>query len=121
MGDLHATTMDMVEGRVGQVLRDKWRVDTLIGVGGMAAVYAATHRNGNRVALKVLHAALSIDASVRSRFTREGYVANMISHPGIVRVLDEDVTDEGSVFLVMDLLEGETAEARARRLGGRPP
>ncbi len=121
MATLYAETMDMVEGRVGQVLRDKWQVESLIGVGGMAAVYAATHRNGNRVALKVLHQQLSVDANIRSRFTREGYVANMINHPGIVRVLDDDQTDEGSVFLVMDLLEGETADARAQRLGGRLP
>ena len=113
--------MDIVEARVGTILRDKWHVDSLIGVGGMAAVYAATHRNGNRVALKVLHAQLSVDGNIRSRFKREGYVANMISHPGIVRVLDDDVTEDGSVFLVMDLLEGETTEARAQRLGGRLP
>ncbi len=121
MGSIEASAIDIVEARVGTTLRDKWRVDSLIGIGGMAAVYAATHRNGNRVALKVLHQQLSVDSNIRSRFRREGYVANLIVHPGIVRVLDDDVTHEGSVFLVMDLLEGETAEARARRLGGRLP
>ena len=41
--------------RVGQLVRGRWRLDSLLGVGGMAAVYAATHRNGKRVALKMLH------------------------------------------------------------------
>ena len=60
----------------------------------MGAVYAATHRNGNRVALKVLHTHLSADADVRARFAREGYVANAVNHPGVVRVLDDGEADE---------------------------
>jgi len=103
---------------VGQVLRDKWRLDALIGVGGMAAVYAATHRNGKRVAIKLLHAAYDDESTMRARFLREGYVANKVGHPGVVSVLDDDTTEDGRAFLVMDLLEGETLKerwARARR------
>ena len=44
--------------RIGRVLCGKWRLDRLLGMGGMAAVYAATHRNGKRVAVKMLHPAL---------------------------------------------------------------
>jgi hypothetical protein len=55
--------------RVGRVLCEKWRLDVLLGVGGMAAVYAATHRNGSRVAVKILHPELTINTQVRSRFT----------------------------------------------------
>jgi serine/threonine-protein kinase len=107
--------------RVGQVLKDKWRLDRLLGVGGMAAVYAATHRNASRVAVKMLHVELSLDKVIRGRFLREGYVANTVDHPGAVRVLDDDVADDGSVFLVMDLLQGETLAARAQRAGGPLP
>src|ERR1700685_2998501 len=64
--------------RVGTVLREKWRLDALLGVGGMAAVYAATHRNGSRVAVKILHPELSHNAQVKARFLREGYVANAV-------------------------------------------
>ncbi|MBI5532153.1 MAG: protein kinase [Deltaproteobacteria bacterium] len=96
---------------VGLVLRSKWRIDHLIGVGGMAAVYSATHRNGNRVAIKMLHQHMSADSAVRDRFLREGYVANAVEHAGAVRVLDDDVTDDGSVFLVMELLDGQTLDA----------
>src|SRR6185295_962949 len=106
------------EARVGMVLKGKWRLDALLGVGGMAAVYAATHRNGSRGAIKVLHVELSGDGEVKRRFLREGYVANSVEHPGTVRVLDDDVAEDGSAFLVMELLEGETLEARAERRGG---
>jgi eukaryotic-like serine/threonine-protein kinase len=109
--------------RVGRVLRDKWRLDRLLGVGGMASVYAATHRNGMRGAVKIMHAELAARSSARERFLREGYVANRVGHPGCVRVLDDDVTDEGCVFLVMELLEGEPLEQMAQRAPDRrlPP
>lgn len=105
--------------RVGTTLREKWRLDVLLGVGGMAAVYASTHRNGNRAAIKVLHPDLLLDLSMRGRFLREGYAANAVAHPGAVRVLDDDVAEDGSLFLVTELLEGETLEDRRLRLGGR--
>src|SRR5580658_7257802 len=76
-------------GRLGQMLRNKWRLDVLLGVGGMAAVYAATHRNGNRAAVKVLHTELSANEEVRARFMREGHAANAVGHEGAVRVLDD--------------------------------
>ncbi len=103
------------QARVGAFVKDKWRLDSLIGVGGMAAVYAATHRNKNRVAVKMLHAQFSGDETVRTRFLREGYLANTVEHTGAVKVLDDDVSEDGSAFLVMELLDGETIEARWER------
>jgi serine/threonine-protein kinase len=82
--------------RVGQVLCQKWRLDVLLGAGGMAAVYAAAHRNGSRVAIKILHPELSVSADVRTRFQREGYAANSVGHDGVVRVSDDDVAEDGS-------------------------
>jgi len=105
--------------RVGQVLCEKWRLDVLLGVGGMAAVYAATHRNGSRVAIKILHSELSVNAQVRQRFLREGYVANSVVHDGAVKVADDDLAEDGSAFLVMELLDGETLEERRQRYEGR--
>ena len=107
--------------RVGSVLRDKWRLDRVLGVGGMATVYAATHRTGSRAAIKMLHASHAWDAEIKRRFLREGYVANTVAHPGAVRVIDDDVTEDGTVFIVMDLLEGETLDARRKRMGGSLP
>jgi class 3 adenylate cyclase/tetratricopeptide (TPR) repeat protein len=119
MSKLHSNVSGVAQSRVGTRIKGKWRVDKLLGVGGMGAVYAATHRNGSRVALKILHPQLSMLGDIRARFAREGYVANAVNHPGVVRVLDDDETEDGAAFLVMELLEGETADARARRLGGK--
>src|SRR5271166_6094668 len=98
--------------RVGSTLCRKYTLDALIGVGGMAAVYRATHRVGNRVAIKMLHPHIAISADTRARFLREGYVANHVDHEGAVRVLDDDTAEDGSVFLAMELLEGETLHDR---------
>src|SRR5690348_9207634 len=107
------------ERRVGVVIANKWRVDGLLGAGSMAAVYAATHRNGARAALKILHPTLCADPGVCERFLGEGYLTNSVKHPGIVRVLDDGVTDDGCVFLVMDLLEGLTLEGLRQERGGQ--
>src|SRR5579859_1217913 len=106
--------------RVGQTIRDKWRLDRLLGVGGMAAVYEASHRNGKRVAVKWLHTELTIDAAARARFLREGYIANKVGHAGAVSVLDDDTAEDGALVLVMELLEGETIDARRGRLATLP-
>src|SRR6478672_2266012 len=97
--------------RIGQVLKDKWTLERLLGAGGMATVYAARHRNGRSVAVKMLHPEMSERADVRERFRREGYAANKVGHPGAVEVFDDD----GAAFLVMEMLEGEPITARANR------
>jgi serine/threonine protein kinase len=102
--------------RVGATLKSKWRLESLVGVGGMAAVYSATHlNNGKKVAIKMLHAELSIDPEVRDRFLKEGRAANKVEHPGAVEVSDDDTTEDGAVFLVMELLDGETLAHRFER------
>jgi eukaryotic-like serine/threonine-protein kinase len=106
--------MTEVDRRIGTTLKGKWRIDGLLGVGGMATVYAATHRNGKRVAIKLLHPEIGRQAAIRERFVREGYLANKVG-PGAVTVDDDDVTDDGTAFLVMELLDGETLEARRER------
>ena len=107
--------------RVGQTLNGKWHVDRLIDVGGMGAVYEVTHRNGRRAAIKVLHAHFAQDMEVRTRFLREGYVANKIDHPGAVAILDDDIARDGSPFLVMELLDGEPLSTSLTRAGGALP
>jgi serine/threonine-protein kinase len=119
--ELHQSVVEQVRTRIGATLKGQWRLDALIGIGGMAAVYAATNATGERVAIKMLHPALSMNEAVRKRFAREGYVANTIGHPGVARVLDDGVGADGSAFIVMELLEGETVAARAARLGGKLP
>jgi serine/threonine protein kinase len=106
---------DNAQQLVGQTLRRKWRVDALIGVGGMANVYRATHRNGRKVAVKVLNRLYADNPEVCERFLREGYVANKIDHPGVVNILDDDTLEDGSVFLVMELLQGESLAERLEK------
>lgn len=92
--------------RLGQTLHGKWRLDSFIGRGGSADVYAATHRNGKRAAVKILHPQYAAEPELLKRFLREGYVANSLAHPGAVSVLDDDRCEDGSAYLVMELLEG---------------
>jgi serine/threonine-protein kinase len=105
--------------RVGSVLNDKWTLERLLGIGGMAAVYAARHRNGARAAVKMMHPALSRHREVCERFRREGYAANRVDHANVVKVLDDDVVasgpDAGIAYLVMELLEGESLQDRLER------
>ncbi|HSO40531.1 MAG TPA: serine/threonine-protein kinase [Labilithrix sp.] len=105
--------------RLGQTLCGKYHLDEVLGVGGTAVVFRATHRNGNRVAVKLLHDHLCKSRDVTRRFMREAYLANLLEHPGIVRVLDDDVDENGVAFLVLEMLDGETLEERRVRLGGR--
>jgi len=107
---LHKDIIERANARLGSVLKGKWRLDAVIGIGGLASDYAATHRNQARVAIKLLHPEVALDAEVTARFLREGYVANKVGHPGTVTVLDDDVTDDGAPFLVMELLLGQTLE-----------
>jgi serine/threonine-protein kinase len=107
--------------RLGTVLREKYTVDRVLGVGGMAIVYAATHRNKKQVAIKMLHPELSIHDDVRKRFLREGYVANSVGHKGSVDVIDDDIAEDGAAFLVMELLDGSPVDALAIQRGGILP
>jgi serine/threonine-protein kinase len=112
---------EFAQKRVGQMLNHKWMIDRVVDVGGMAVVYAATHRNGKRVAVKMLLPQFATNQDVIERFLREGYVANQVEHRGAVQILDDDVTPEGAPFLVMELLDGESLDKWLDRAGGRIP
>jgi serine/threonine protein kinase len=105
--------------RVGVVLNDAWRLDSVLGVGGSAAVYAATHRKGTRGAIKMLHAEHKCNEQLRHRLEREALALSLIHHSGAVRLLGGGTTEEGSGFLVMELLEGETLASYLVRKDGR--
>ena len=70
----------------GAILSGKYRIESVLGEGGMAVVYAVTHlRNTARLAVKVLHEGSVLKGHVRARFVREGKVANTVNHPGASR------------------------------------
>ena len=116
---MSSTVRQQAEARVGTLLDGKWTLETFLGYGGSAAVYGASHRNGKRGAVKVLHAHCAADPDLVSRFLREGYLANKIAHPGVVSVLDDDRAPDGTTYLVMELLEGRSFERHGR--GAAPP
>ncbi|WP_394851159.1 protein kinase domain-containing protein [Pendulispora rubella] len=107
--------------RIGTTIRGKYRVDRLLRVGGMAAVYAATDRRGHRVAVKFLLERFADDPDILQLFDREAHAANQVNHPGAVPVLDHGVDENGAAFLVMPLLEGETLRERWERAGKSLP
>ena len=118
---MEASLLAQARARVGTVLRDKYSIERILGVGGMAVVYVATHRNRQSFAIKMLHPVLSLNPAIRARFLGEGYRANSVRHRGAVKVLDDDVAEDGSVFLVMELLDGESLDRTAERFAGRLP
>jgi tRNA A-37 threonylcarbamoyl transferase component Bud32 len=121
---MSAVDEDLAEranARLGALLKGKYTLDRVLGSGGMATVYAATHRNGKEFAVKVLHADLSMRTDMRTRFLREGYLANRVNHPGAVAVLDDDIAEDGGAFLVMELIRGQTVESLWEGQRGRLP
>lgn len=100
----------------GAVLDDRYRIEDLIGKGGMGAVYRAEHvHTGRKVAVKVLHPEFSGSAAEVERFRREARIAVQLSSPHVVEVLDFGQAPDGGLYLVMELLEGESVRARLDR------
>src|SRR5258706_8791978 len=95
---------EFAERRVGTTLRAKWRLEKLLGVGGMAAVYVGVHKIGRREAIKILHPQIARSKELRARFEQEAHAVNRFTHPGAVEIRDIDVTEDGAPFLVMELL-----------------
>ena len=106
----------------GTLIAGKYELEGLLGEGGMGAVYQATNLSiGRRVAIKILHATVSDREDVRRRFEMEAKAAAVISHPGIVDVLDMGQTQDGEPFIVMEHLEGMTLRALNKEFKGLSP
>jgi serine/threonine-protein kinase len=98
----------------------RYTLDRLVGTSSTSAVYEATREDGARFAVKMLHPSLSTDNRVVQRFFREARIGDTASHPAIVKVYDDGV-DDSAVFLVLELLSGETLDERRARAGGKLP
>jgi eukaryotic-like serine/threonine-protein kinase len=107
---------------VGAVLDGSYRIEGMLGEGGMGAVYHATQlRLDKPVAIKVMARELGAAPEALARFHREALVTSNLGHPNIVQVFDLSTTPTGEPFLVMELLAGEDLEHRLRREGRLPP
>jgi len=95
---------------VGEVIADKYRVDSVVGTGGMGVVLCATHLGlGQRVAIKVLTVPEDNERQVeaRERFLREGRATAALVSDHVVRVYDVGTLANGAPFMVMELLRGQ--------------
>ncbi|HEY6077321.1 MAG TPA: serine/threonine-protein kinase, partial [Polyangiaceae bacterium] len=96
------------DARVGTTLADRYRIDALIGEGGMGRVYAAEHvLMRKRLAIKVLHRELTTMAEVVARFEREAMAAANIDHPNVAAATDFGKLADGAVFLVLEYVQGK--------------
>lgn len=94
---------------IGKIVGQRYRIEGLIGIGGMGAVFSATHMAlGKTFALKVLHPVYTRDADIVDRFMREARAATQTGHPNIIDVVDIGTTDDDDVYFVMELLQGRT-------------
>ena len=100
----------------GRVLSGRYRLIEIIGRGGMGAVYRAHHILMDKpVAVKVLRQELASDTEAVARFHREARSASRLDHEHIIRVSDFGQTDDGLLFLIMELLDGENLAEVVRR------
>src|SRR5574339_583741 len=101
---------------IGRTLSSRYRIDALLGQGGMSAVYKATDPNLKRaVAIKLIHPHLSTDPSFVMRFESEASAVASLRHPNIVQVYDFN-NDSGVYYMVLEFIPGETLQDRLKRL-----
>ena len=107
---------------IGCSIDGRYRLDSLIGRGGMGAVYCATRLLiGDEVAVKILHTEQVDDAHAAERFRREARAAARLKHPNAVSIYDFGVSSDGLQFLVMELVEGKSLREVTKTQGPLDP
>src|SRR5262245_64380843 len=98
-----------------------YRLVDRLGAGGMGEVWRGEHALlGRRAAIKLLHPTYSSQPEIVARFFNEARAATAIADPGIVQIFDFG-HHQGSAYIVMELIDGETLDARWRRVGAMSP
>jgi serine/threonine-protein kinase len=107
---------------VGSVLDGQYQIEALLGKGGMGAVYRARHiLLGDRVAIKLLPPEMRSNTEWLRRFQREGQAARRFRHPNAVTVYDLRTSADGTIYLVMEYVEGTTLDVELKRHGRFSP
>ncbi len=107
---------------VGKVLDGQYQIEALLGKGGMGAVYCARHiLLGDRVAIKVLPPEMRSNSEWLRRFQREGQAARRFRHPNAVTVYDLRTSGDGTIYLVMEYVEGTTLDSELKKHGRFSP
>jgi serine/threonine protein kinase len=108
---------DQLADRSGEQV-EKFKLDRLLGEGGMGQVYLAQHQVTDRwVAVKILHAEYAQNEEILARIRREAKASALIGHPNIVEIIDSGVDSQGAPFIAMELLEGESLDEYLERKG----
>jgi serine/threonine-protein kinase len=116
-----ATTHDLQRELIGQTIGGRYKINGLLGEGGMGTVFDAEHLGLSRqVAVKVLSPSQAKKRVAVKRFQQEARAAGAIGHPNICEVYDLGLLDDGSPYLVMEKLVGQTLAERIAREGGLP-
>lgn len=112
---------DPADPRVGQVF-GKFRLVRRIGGGGMGEVYAAQHCEiDTQAAVKILSPQMACQPEFRERFVNEAKAVNQIQDPGLVKIFDQGQRPDGTLYIIMELLEGESLYQRLKRDNGPLP
>ena len=107
---------------IGQMVAERYQILSLIGEGGMGRVYLAEHvRMGRKSAVKVINPSLATTADAISRFNREAANACKINHPNVAQVYDFGEMADGTLYLAMEYIDGETLDSIVAREGSLPP
>ena len=105
---------------VNTVVDEKYRIDGIIGVGGMGVVYRAVQKNIERtVALKMLLPEYTVYPDLVARVEREARTAGQINHSNVVSIIDTGITNEHGPYIAMELLRGEELATVVESVGGR--
>ncbi|HET6671473.1 MAG TPA: serine/threonine-protein kinase [Pyrinomonadaceae bacterium] len=113
---------DDLSSIVGTVLDGQYQIEALLGKGGMGAVYRARHiLLGDRVAIKILPPEVRTNTEWLRRFQREGQAARRFRHPNAVTVYDLRTTADGTVYMVMEYVEGHTLGDEIKQRGRLTP
>src|SRR5947207_10951204 len=107
---------------VGKALDGQYQIEALLGKGGMGAVYLARHiLLGDRVAIKILPPEMRSNSEWLRRFQREGQAARRFRHPNAVTVYDLRTSADGTIYLVMEYVEGNTLDSELKKRGKFSP
>ena len=110
------------ESPIGRVLDDRYRLESLLGRGGMGAVYEATQLSmDRRVAVKLMRSDVASDSAQVKRFLREVQAASRVSHGNLVTLYDFAQSGDGTLYVVMELIDGESLSAVLTRTGALSP